>query len=168
MPRLIHGDHRVRIRLNGRPAEARAEPRTLLADFLREALGATGTHVGCAHGVCGSCTVRIDGRLARACLALAVQCEGAEVETVEGLAPSPGRLSVLQEAFRRHFALQCGYCTPGILMSLDTLLSAEPGADEARIRAVLSGHLCRCTGYAPIVKAALAARDALERETDHA
>ena len=158
MPRLS-ADSRTELRftLNGRPVAGLAEPRLLLSDFLRHVLGATGTHVGCEHGVCGACTVRIDGSLARACLTLAVQVAGCQVETVEGLAPSPGQLSPLQEAFRRHHALQCGFCTAGILMSLDTLLRDEPNADEARIRDVLSGHLCRCTGYGPIVRAALEA-----------
>jgi 2-furoyl-CoA dehydrogenase 2Fe-2S iron sulfur subunit len=161
MPRLKHDDTTlVRITLNGVPAAGRAEPRKLLSDFLRHECGATGTHVGCEHGVCGACTIRIDGVMARACLTFAVQVDGSEIETVEGLAPQPGRLSVLQDAFRRHHALQCGFCTAGILMSLDTLLSDEPDAGEARIRDVLGGHLCRCTGYEPIVEAAL---DAAER-----
>jgi 2-furoyl-CoA dehydrogenase 2Fe-2S iron sulfur subunit len=158
MPRLRHDDvTTVRFTLNGRPASGRAEPRMLLSDFLRHECGATGTHVGCEHGVCGACTIRIDGAMARACLTLAVQAEGCAVETVEALAPEPGRLCVLQDAFRRHYALQCGFCTPGILMSLDTLLSDVPEADEARIRDVLGGHLCRCTGYEPIVQATLEA-----------
>ncbi len=149
--------HRVRFTLNGRPVEGEAEPRLLLSDFLRHVLGATGTHVGCEHGICGACTVQIDGAPARACLALAVQVEGAEIRTIEGLAPSPGRLSVLQEAFREHHALQCGFCTAGILMSLDALLRESETPTELEIRAMLSGHLCRCTGYTPIVRAALAA-----------
>lgn len=147
--------------LNGRPVRDLAEPRMLLSDFLRHGVGATGTHVGCEHGVCGACTVRIDGAMARACLTLAVQVDGCHVETVEGLSPGSGRLSVLQEAFRRHHALQCGFCTAGILMSLDTLLRDEPDADEARIVDVLGGHLCRCTGYQPIVAAALDAAAAI-------
>ena len=159
--------HLVRLRLNGEAVEGRAEPRMLLTDFLRHVLAHTGTHVGCEHGVCGACTIRIDGMMARACMTLAVQADGAEVETVEGLAPSAGRLSVLQAAFRRHHALQCGFCTPGILMSLDTLLRDEPRADETRIRDVLSGHLCRCTGYRPIVEAALSAAEQLREEKDH-
>lgn len=154
----------VTMHLNGRPVSGRAEPRMLLSDFLRHELGMTGTHVGCEHGVCGACTVRIDGRTARACLTFAVQADGRSVETVEGLAPEAGRLSVLQDAFKRHFALQCGYCTPGILMSLDTLLRDEPDADEARITDVLGGHLCRCTGYRPIVAAALDAAARLRGE----
>lgn len=157
--------HIVRFTLNGRAVEGLANPRMLLSDFIRHEAGATGTHVGCEHGVCGACTVRIDGQPARSCLALAVQTDGAEVETVEGLAPEAGRLSVLQEAFRRNFALQCGFCTAGILMSLDWLLTREPEASEDRIREVLSGHLCRCTGYDPIVRAAIEARDRLNGET---
>ncbi|MBZ0163282.1 MAG: (2Fe-2S)-binding protein [Notoacmeibacter sp.] len=161
MPRLRRDETTsVRFTLNGEAVSRRADPRMLLSDFLRHECGATGTHVGCEHGVCGACTIRIDGTMARACLTLAVQVEGAEIETVEGLAPEPGRLSVLQDAFRRHHALQCGFCTAGILMSLDTLFSDEPEADEVRIRDVLGGHLCRCTGYEPIVRAAL---DAVSR-----
>jgi len=156
----------VTMRLNGLPISGRAEPRMLLSDFLRHELGMTGTHVGCEHGVCGACTVRIDGRTARACLTFAVQADGRTVETVEGLAPEAGRLSVLQDAFKRHFALQCGYCTPGILMSLDTLLRDEPDADEARITDVLGGHLCRCTGYRPIVAAALDAAARLRGDAE--
>lgn len=147
----------ISLKLNGRLVTGFAEPRTLLSDFIRHELGATGTHVGCEHGVCGACTVRVDGRLARSCLMLAVQVAGAQVETVEGLAPEKDRLSSLQAAFRRHHALQCGFCTPGILMSLDTLVREEPDADRRRIEEVLGGHLCRCTGYTPIVDATLEA-----------
>ena len=156
MPRLSADQrHRVAFVLNGRPVEGRAEPRMLLTDFLRHVLGITGTHVGCEHGVCGACTIEIDGVPARACLMLAVQAEGATLRTVEGLAPEPGRLSLLQQAFRRHHALQCGFCTPGILMSLDNYLRDNPDPNEADIRTFLTGHLCRCTGYVPIVAAAL-------------
>jgi 2-furoyl-CoA dehydrogenase 2Fe-2S iron sulfur subunit len=172
MPRLS-GDrrHPVSFTLNGRPVSGEAEPRLLLSDFLRHVLGATGTHVGCEHGVCGACTVQVDGRPARACLTLAVQADGADIRTVEGLAPAPDRLSVLQESFREHHALQCGFCTAGILMSLDALLREQPDAPEAAIREMLSGHLCRCTGYAPIMKAALAAQEKLraaKEESAHA
>ena len=156
MPRLTADrHHRVRFTLNGRPVEGDAEPRMLLTDFLRHVLGQTGTHVGCEHGVCGACTVEIDGAPARACLMLAVQADGMTLRTVEGLAPEPGRLSVLQDAFRRHHALQCGFCTPGILMSLDIYLRGHASPTEAEVRDFLSGHLCRCTGYVPIVAAAL-------------
>jgi 2-furoyl-CoA dehydrogenase 2Fe-2S iron sulfur subunit len=129
----------------------------LLTDFLRHQIGATGTHVGCEHGVCGACTVEIDGKLARACLTLAVQVEGGEVRTVEGLAPASGRLSILQAAFKRNHALQCGFCTAGILMSLDHFLRETPQPSEQEVRDLLTGHLCRCTGYTPIVRAAMEA-----------
>ena len=167
MPRLSADQrHRVAFVLNGRPVEGRAEPRMLLTDFLRHVLGMTGTHVGCEHGVCGACTIEIDGVPGRACLMLAVQAEGATLRTVEGLAPEPGRLSPLQQAFRRHHALQCGFCTPGILMSLDIYLRDNPDPSEADIRIFLTGHLCRCTGYVPIVAAALDAAARL-REAKH-
>jgi len=171
MPRLSADErHRVAFELNGRPAEGQAEPRMLLTDFLRHVLGMTGTHVGCEHGVCGACTIEIDGVPARACLTLAVQVDGARLRTVEGLAPEPGRLSVLQQAFRRHHALQCGFCTPGILMSLDNYLRENPNPDEEDIRIFLTGHLCRCTGYVPIVAATLDAALRLREvsEKDHA
>src|SRR5450755_3115558 len=162
MPRLSADQrHRVRFTLNGRPVEAEAEPRMLLTDFLRQDLGMTGTHVGCEHGVCGACTIEIDGVPARACLMLAVQADGASIRTVEALAPAPGRLSVLQEAFKRHHALQCGFCTAGVLMSLDHFLRERPKPTEDEIRDLLSGHLCRCTGYTPIIRAALDAADLL-------
>ena len=157
--------HRVALILNGREASGWAEPRMLLSDFLRHELGATGTHVGCEHGVCGACTVRIDGAPARACLTLAVQAEGRRVDTVEGLA-TDGELNDLQRAFRRHHALQCGFCTAGILMSLDAWLEGRPDPDEAEVRALLSGHLCRCTGYSGIVAAALDVAEARRREDD--
>ena len=167
MPRLsAHTRHRITVTLNGRSAEGDAEPRLLLSDFLRHMLGATGVHTGCEHGVCGACTVRVDGELARACLMLAVQADGCVIETVEGMSDGE-TLSELQAAFRRHHALQCGYCTPGILTSLNDLLEREPAPDEARIREVLGGHLCRCTGYATIVDAALdVARRSAVRQDD--
>jgi 2-furoyl-CoA dehydrogenase 2Fe-2S iron sulfur subunit len=149
--------HPIRFTLNGKPTEGEAEPRMLLTDFLRQNIGATGTHVGCEHGVCGACTITIDGMLARACLTLAAQIDGCDIRTVEGLAPSMDRLGVLQAAFRRNHALQCGFCTAGILMSLDHFLQHHPSPSEEEIRDVLSGHLCRCTGYTPIIKAALEA-----------
>jgi 2-furoyl-CoA dehydrogenase 2Fe-2S iron sulfur subunit len=158
--------HRVRFTLNGESVDRVCEPRLLLTDFLRHEIGATGTHVGCEHGVCGACTVDIDGQPARACLTLALQVEGCEVRTVESLADRQGRLGVLQAAFRRHHALQCGFCTAGILMSLDVLFARHAEADEAEIRDVLTGHLCRCTGYAPIVRAALEAAAELRGETN--
>ena len=164
MPRLsADARHRVHLEINGRAVKGEAEPRMLLTDFLRHTLGLTGTHVGCEHGVCGACTIQIDGAPARACLTLAVQVDGAHVRTVEGLETAPGRLSVLQEAFRRHYALQCGFCTAGILMSLDWYLRQTPDPGEAELREFLGGHLCRCTGYVPIVAAAL---DAAKRLRD--
>jgi 2-furoyl-CoA dehydrogenase 2Fe-2S iron sulfur subunit len=159
--------HRVSFTLNGRPASFEVEPRMLLTDALRHIIGATGTHVGCEHGVCGACTIVIDGMPTRACLTLAVQVEGADIRTVEGLAPAPDRLSTLQAAFRRHHALQCGFCTAGILMSLDAFLAMQPQASEQELREVVGGHLCRCTGYGPIIKAALEAA-AMLREEPHA
>ena len=147
----------VQFTLNGKPCSGEVEPRMLLTDFLRHQIGATGTHVGCEHGVCGACTVEIDGRLARACLALAVQTEDCAVRTVEGLAPAPGRLGLLQAAFKRNHALQCGFCTAGILMSLDHFLRENPTPSEAAVRDLLTGHLCRCTGYTPIVRSAMEA-----------
>ena len=169
MPRLSAGSlHRVSFTLNGRAVSGQTEPRMLLSDFIRHVLGATGTHVGCEHGVCGACTVQIDGAPARSCLALAVQVEGADIRTVEGLAPGGDRLSPLQEAFRQQFGLQCGFCTPGILMSLEALLRERPEASEPEIRAVLSGHLCRCTGYGSIVRAALEAARKGREERGHA
>jgi 2-furoyl-CoA dehydrogenase 2Fe-2S iron sulfur subunit len=158
MSRLPAGQrHAVRFTLNGKPCDGEAEPRLLLTDFLRHQIGVTGTHVGCEHGVCGACTVDIDGKPARACLTLAVQIDGSALRTVESLAPSADRLGILQAAFKRNHALQCGFCTAGILMSLDYFLRENPRPDEAAIRDLLTGHLCRCTGYTPIVRAALEA-----------
>jgi 2-furoyl-CoA dehydrogenase 2Fe-2S iron sulfur subunit len=128
----------------------------------------TGTHVGCEHGVCGACTVEIEGVPARACLMLAVQAEGCAIRTVEGLAPAPGRLSVLQDAFRRHHALQCGFCTAGILMSLDSYLRHHGDPSESDLREFLGGHLCRCTGYTQILAAALDAAKRLREASAHA
>ncbi|WP_425416886.1 (2Fe-2S)-binding protein [Oricola indica] len=165
MPRLTADQkHRVHFTLNGRPVSAVAENRMLLTDLIRHELGLTGTHVGCEHGVCGACTVQIDGQPARACLTLTAQVEGADVRTVEALAPAPDRLSALQAAFRRHHGLQCGFCTAGILMSLDALLRDRPEAGSDEIREQLSGHLCRCTGYASIVEAALSAAEEIRKE----
>jgi 2-furoyl-CoA dehydrogenase 2Fe-2S iron sulfur subunit len=156
--------HTVQFMLNGKPCSGEAEPRMLLTDFLRHQIGATGTHVGCEHGVCGACTVEIDGKLARACLALAVQTDSCAVRTVEGLAPAPGRLGILQAAFKRNHALQCGFCTAGILMSLDHFLRENPRPSEAAVRDLLTGHLCRCTGYTPIMQAAMEAAAELAGE----
>jgi 2-furoyl-CoA dehydrogenase 2Fe-2S iron sulfur subunit len=151
--------HTVRLHLNGRERSGQARPRLLLSDFLRQELGATGTHVGCEHGVCGACTVRIDGVAARACLTLAVQVDGRHVDTVENPAGNDAVLDALKAAFKRHHALQCGFCTSGILMSSADWLQRQRASghqpDEAEVRDMLSGHLCRCTGYTPIVNAVM-------------
>jgi aerobic-type carbon monoxide dehydrogenase small subunit (CoxS/CutS family) len=149
----------VNFHANGVAVQAEVEARTSLADCLRHDLLLTGTHVGCEHGVCGSCTIIVDGAAVRSCLMLAVQAEGCKVSTVEGLS-SADALTPLQLAFRKHHALQCGFCTPGILTTAHALLTEEPDADEDRIREVLSGNICRCTGYLPIIAAILEARSA--------
>ena len=141
----------VAVTVNGRPCRESVEPRLLLSDFLRHTLGLTGTHVGCEHGVCGACTILVDGVAARSCLMLAAQVDGSELTTVEGLAEN-GALNPLQAAFRECHALQCGFCTPGILMAATDLLSRGT-PDRTEINDMLSGHLCRCTGYEPIVEA---------------
>ncbi|MCC7486050.1 MAG: (2Fe-2S)-binding protein [Burkholderiales bacterium] len=146
----------IRVTVNGRAHERTVETRLTLVDFLRHELNLTGTHVGCEHGVCGACTVLLNGASARACLLFAVQCDGQAIETVESLASS-GALNPLQEAFREHHALQCGFCTPGMLMTLTEFLRENPDPDENAVREALTGNLCRCTGYQGIVDAALAA-----------
>ena len=153
---------RIAFELNGRTVQPDVEPRLTLADCIRHDLRQTGTHVGCEHGVCGACTVIVDGAAVRSCLMLAVQAEGAAVTTVEGLSRDDA-LSPLQAAFRKHHALQCGFCTPGMLTTAHALLSDEPDADKARIREVLSGNLCRCTGYIAIVDAVYEARSAYRK-----
>jgi carbon-monoxide dehydrogenase small subunit len=145
----------VELVLNGSPAALAATPRTTLADAVR-AYGLTGTHLGCEHGVCGACTVLLDGQPARSCLVLAVQAAGRSVETVEGLAPD-GALNAVQAAFVEHRAQQCGFCTPGFVVLASWLVEQQPSPDENRTREVLSSNLCRCTGYAPILAATLAA-----------
>ena len=152
--------HVVKLEVNGQPRIGQAEPRRLLSDFLRHELGLYGTHVGCEHGVCGACTVMVDGRAVRSCTQFAVECDGAAVRTVEGLV-GQGELGILQLAFRRHHAVQCGFCTAGILMSATDFLSRHPRPSEAEVRDMLSGHICRCTGYYPIVKAILDAARAI-------
>jgi carbon-monoxide dehydrogenase small subunit len=142
----------VEMTVNGEKRAGIAEPRTLLCDFLRHGLGLTGTHVGCEQGVCGACTVLIDGRPARSCLTFAVQAEGSQVQTVEGMAPA-GELSDVQHAYRTEHGLQCGFCTPGFLASTEALLAEVPDPTEAEIREYLSGNVCRCTGYQGIVAA---------------
>jgi carbon-monoxide dehydrogenase small subunit len=143
----------VRLRVNGREYAQEVPPRLLLSDFLRYRLGLTGTHVGCEHGVCGACTVQLDGEPIRSCLMLAIQADGADVTTVEGLAPGLDRLHPVQEAFRLEHALQCGFCTPGFLMTVTAFLREHPDPSDEEIRRELAGHLCRCTGYQNIVRA---------------
>lgn len=147
--------HQVEVTINGCVYSREVEPRLLLSDFLRHELGLTGTHVGCEHGVCGACTVLLDGAPVRACLILAVQVDGRGVETVEGLAPTTDDLHPLQEAFWEAHGLQCGFCTAGILMTLVPYLGQNPDPSEEEIRLALSGNLCRCTGYQHIVDAVL-------------
>lgn len=145
--------HTVRLTLNGAARSAACEPRMLLSDFLREGLGATGTHVGCEHGVCGACTVQIDGVAGRSCLTLALQVDGRRVDTVEGLCDADGPMSDLQQAFKRHHALQCGFCTPAFLMVARELAKRAAPVTRQEIREEISGVICRCTGYEGIVNA---------------
>lgn len=149
----------IHLTVNGHNVESALEPRTTLVDFLRDNLGLTGTHVGCEHGVCGACSVLLDGEPVRACCLFAVQADGSEVTTVEGLAPDRGVLSPLQDAFCETHALQCGYCTPGMLIACHALLEKNPAPDEAQVREAISSNLCRCTGYEQIVQAVLLAAD---------
>lgn len=144
----------IRFRLNGREVSGTAEPRMQLADFIRQVLRQTGTHVGCEHGVCGACTIMLDGRAVRSCTLYAVQAEGGDVATVEGISDADG-MNDLQQAFRHHHALQCGFCTAGILISATQFLAETKNPTEHQVRDMLSGHLCRCTGYAGIVEAIL-------------
>ena len=144
----------ITLTVNGRSYESAVEPRRHLADFLRQDLGLTGTHVGCEHGACGACTVIVNGAALRACLIFAVQVGGAEITTVEGLSKADGTLHPLQQAFRENHGLQCGFCTPGMLMTLVAFLGEHPDADEVEIRDAISGNICRCTGYETIVDAA--------------
>jgi 2-furoyl-CoA dehydrogenase 2Fe-2S iron sulfur subunit len=146
----------VEVAVNGRRYRERVEPRLLLSDFVRHRLGLTGTHVGCEHGVCGACTVRLDGVAVRSCLVFAVQVDGCEVETVEGLAGT-GELTDMQRAMRAHHALQCGFCTPGVLMAAEDLLARADSIERGDVERLLAGHVCRCTGYEPIIEAILQA-----------
>ncbi len=144
----------IELRVNGEQRRGRCEPRVTLVDFLRETLGLTGTHIGCEHGVCGACTVLLDGHSVRSCLMFAVQAEGADITTVEGLA-QPGKMNDLQRAFQSHHALQCGFCTPGLLTTAQALLRDTPDPTEDEVRHAISGNICRCTGYQPIIAAIL-------------
>ena len=155
----------IRVTVNGREHERAVEARQTLADFLREDLELTGTHVGCEHGVCGACTVLLDGEPVRSCLILAVQVDGRQIATIEGVAPADGGLHPIQEAFRAKHGLQCGYCTPGIVMSVCAFLRERPQPSREEIREMLAGHLCRCTGYHFIVEAIETAAQALAPPT---
>ncbi len=158
----------IRATVNGRVYEKSVPVRESLADFLRDNLGLTGTHLGCEHGVCGCCTVLVDGRTVRSCLMFAVQADGSEVITVEGLGPEPGRLGLVQQAFHEKHGLQCGFCTPGMLMTVTELLSESPDPDKASIRERISGVLCRCTGYQDIVESALRAAELIKMQSETA
>jgi len=156
MRELTEGQrHPISFTLDGKQVRGSAEPRMLLSDFLRQQLGRPEVHVGCEHGVCGACTVLLDGTPARSCLLFAAQVAGRRVDTVRSLSPEDGRLNDLQQSFRKHHALQCGYCTPGILVSSDAFLRGNPRPSEREVREMLSGHICRCTGYAGMVDAIL-------------
>ncbi len=155
----------LEIMVNGQLRRVTVDPRLTLADFLRERLQLTGTHLGCEHGVCGACTVLLDGDAVRACLVFAVQADGADVTTVEGIADLDGTLSAVQEAFRDHHGLQCGFCTPGFIISVTAFLRDNPDPTDEQIRGALSGNLCRCTGYQGILKAVSSAADTMSQET---
>jgi carbon-monoxide dehydrogenase small subunit len=154
----------IALTVNGKKMSGQAEPRKLLSDFIREDLGFTGTHVGCEHGVCGACTVLLDGEAVRSCLMFAVQVDGKSLETVEGLAPDVEHLHPIQQAFWDCHGLQCGYCTPGFLMTLVQFLKENPNPTEREVRVGISGNLCRCTGYQNIVKATLLAAERMRGE----
>ena len=148
-------EHAISVNVNGTRRKALLEPRKTLADFLRDDCALTGTHLGCEHGVCGACTVLVDGAAVRSCLMFAIQAEGSEVTTIEGLSPGNGELSEVQEAFRQEHGLQCGFCTPGFIVSVTAFLRDNPSPNEQEIREGLSGNLCRCTGYQGIIKAVM-------------
>jgi aerobic carbon-monoxide dehydrogenase small subunit len=154
----------VSVNVNGRSHKALVEPRKTLADFIREDCSLTGTHLACEHGVCGACTVLVDGSAVRSCLMFAVQAEGSEVTTVEGMSPADGSLSVVQEAFRDCHGLQCGFCTPGFIVSVTAYLADNPDPTDGEIRDCLSGNLCRCTGYQGIIKAVRQASDVMKAQ----
>ena len=146
-------EHDVVLTVNGERRRGRIEARKTLADFLREDCALTGTHLGCEHGVCGACTVIVDGRAVRSCLMFAVQADGADITTIEGIGPADGSLGPVQEAFRQEHGLQCGFCTPGFVVTVQAFLADHPDPDDAEIREALSGNLCRCTGYQGIIRA---------------
>jgi carbon-monoxide dehydrogenase small subunit len=158
----VNGPVIVSLRVNGQPAAIAVPARRTLADAVRDELGLTGTHLGCEHGVCGACTVLLDDRPVRSCLMLAVQAEGREITTIEGVAPAGGRLHPVQEAFRTHHGLQCGFCTPAMVLATVDLLARIPHPSPGEVREELSGNICRCTGYMKVVESVLAAGRALE------
>ncbi len=153
----------ITVEVNGRAVKGEVEPRLLLADFIRDTAGLTGTHLGCEHGVCGACTVQLDGRPVRSCLMFAVQAHGHRISTVEGLAPDADTFHPLQQAFHESHALQCGFCTPGILMTMEAFLRENPEPSPGEIRTALAGNLCRCTGYQNIVTAVQLAAERLQQ-----
>ncbi|CAI8297680.1 MAG: Carbon monoxide dehydrogenase small chain [SAR116 cluster bacterium] len=156
-------EHEVQMQVNGKVVSGKVESRTHLGDFLRQSAGLTGTHLGCEHGVCGACTIIVDGDAVRSCLMLAVQADNCEVTTIEGIAEADGTLHPLQEAFRNNHALQCGFCTAGMITSLHAFLSENPNRSETEIREAISGNICRCTGYQGIVSAAMEAAEKLAK-----
>ena len=156
-------EHEVQMQVNGKVVSGKVESRTHLGDFLRQSAGLTGTHLGCEHGVCGACTVIVDGDAVRSCLMLAVQADNCEVTTIEGIGDADGTLHPLQEAFRNNHALQCGFCTAGMITSLHAFLSETPNRSETEIREAISGNICRCTGYQGIVSAAMEAAEKLAK-----
>jgi len=156
-------DRKISLTLNGREISETVEPRLHLADFLRHTLGATGTHLGCEHGVCGACTVNVDGEAIRSCLMFAVQADGKNIITIEGISNTDDTLHPIQEAFRHHHGLQCGFCTSGMIITLDAFLKKHPNPTEVEIRSAISGNICRCTGYQSIVAAALEAAGNLKK-----
>ena len=156
-------EHEVQMHVNGKVVSGKVESRTHLGDFLRQSAGLTGTHLGCEHGVCGACTVIVDGDAVRSCLMLAVQADNCDVTTIEGIAEADGTLHPLQEAFRNNHALQCGFCTAGMITSLHAFLSENPNRSETEIREAISGNICRCTGYQGIVSAAMEAAEKLAK-----
>ena len=157
-------DRKISLTLNGREISETVEPRLHLADFLRHTLGATGTHLGCEHGVCGACTVNVDGEAIRSCLMFAVQADGKNIITIEGISNTDDTLHPIQEAFRHHHGLQCGFCTSGMIITLDAFLKKQPNPTEVEIRSAISGNICRCTGYQSIVAAALEAAGNLKKQ----
>lgn len=159
---MMETELEIALRVNGKDVTGEAEPRMTLADFLRDRLRLTGTHLGCEHGVCGACTVLMDGKSIRSCLVFAVQAQGSELETVEGMAPSEDELHPIQQAFSNEHGLQCGFCTPGFLMTVSEFLDECPDPTEEEIRKRLSGNLCRCTGYQNIVAAVRSAADRMK------